>query len=138
MIKKWLVTTSVKPDESLKMIRITVALIIMTHPIHGLSNPGDIVSFGEYLSSIGFPFGVALAWSIMFIQIACSLLLVFDKLVVPACLGHVGILMVGIVLVHYHEWFVVGGGSNGMEFSVTLIACLSAIVWAYWPRKSKS
>ena len=135
MIKKWLVTTSAKPGAGLMIVRITVALIIVMHPIHGLSNPENIVSFGEYLSTIGFPFGVALAWSIIFIQIACSLLLLFDKLVVPACMGHIGILLVGIMLVHYKGWFVVGGGTNGMEFSVTLIACLSAVLWAYWPRQ---
>jgi putative oxidoreductase len=32
-------------------------------------------------------------------------------------------------------WFVVGGGRNGMEYSVVLIACLFAMHWSYWPPK---
>ena len=37
----------------------------------------------------------------------------------------------GIVLVHAPSgWFVVGGGRNGMEYSVLLIAVLLAQAWA--------
>jgi putative oxidoreductase len=42
----------------------------------------------------------------------------------------------GIWLVHAPlGWFVVGASTGGMEFSVTLVACLSGVLWAYWPRK---
>ena len=51
-----------------------------------------------------------------------------------AALGHVGILTLGLVLVHLPAgWFVVGGGRNGMEYSVLLIVSLLAIAWAFWP-----
>jgi len=46
------------------------------------------------------------------------------------------ILGAGIWISHArHGWFVVGPGENGMEYSVTLIACLSAVLWTYWPRE---
>ncbi|WP_295793028.1 hypothetical protein [Mucilaginibacter sp.] len=46
------------------------------------------------------------------------------------------VLVVGIFLDHMHDgWFVVGGGRNGMEYSVVLIACLFAVLWSYWPQK---
>ena len=42
---------------------------------------------------------------------------------IPLCLWFAAELTVGIVMVHAHAgWFVVGGGSGGMEFSVLLIA----------------
>jgi putative oxidoreductase len=78
--------------------------------------------------------GVALAWAIVLLQLTCSLLLVFGKLVVPACIGHIAILGPGIALDHARKgWFVVGPGKGGMEYSVLLIACLIAVLYAYWP-----
>ena len=38
----------------------------------------------------------------------------------------------GIELVHAPDgWFVVGGGRNGMEFSVLLIAVFAAVAWSH-------
>jgi putative oxidoreductase len=88
------------------------------------------------LSSVGFPFGVALAWFVTLLSMVCSVAMIIRRLVAPACIGHILILVVGIVLDHAHDgWFVVGGGRNGMEYSVTLISCLFAVLWAYWPRR---
>jgi putative oxidoreductase len=120
----------------LDIVRISVALILMVHGVHGLLNPKAITGFGEYLGSIGFPLGVALAYSIMVFQIAFSAALIFRRLVVPACIGHIIILSIGIYLIHAPQgWFVVGPGTGGMEYSVILIACLFAVLWAYWPRQ---
>lgn len=45
-------------------------------------------------------------------------------------------LTVGILLVHAGEgWFVVGGGRNGMEYSVTLIALFLAQARAASPSR---
>jgi len=53
-----------------------------------------------------------------------------------AALGHAAILTLGMILVHWPEgWFVVGGGRNGMEYSVLLIISLLAIAWAWWPER---
>lgn len=47
------------------------------------------------------------------------------------------ILLGGIVLVHGHEgWFVVGGGRNGVEYSVLLLVCLVALYGAH-PRPQR-
>ena len=41
-----------------------------------------------------------------------------------------------MILVHLPAgWFVVGGGRNGMEYSVLLIVALLGIAWAYWPAR---
>jgi putative oxidoreductase len=134
MSRNWFNAPPVNSVRGMDIVRIMAALLIAVHSFHGLLNPENITGFGEYLGSIGFPFGVALAWSIMFIQIACSVALIFRRLVVPACIGHIVILSTGIGLIHAsHGWFVVGDGRNGMEYSITLIICLFAVLWAHWP-----
>jgi putative oxidoreductase len=119
---------------SLDIVRIAVALILMAHGVHALFDPEGVTGFGKFLSSIGFPFGVGIVWSIIVTQITCSGALLLRRLVVPACIGHMVILGAGVWLEHApHGWFVVGPGENGMEYSVLLIACLFAVLWAYWP-----
>ena len=47
---------------------------------------------------------------------------------------HLVILITGIVMVHGREgWFVVGGGRNGVEYSVLLIICLVTLFLAARP-----
>ncbi|MES1160273.1 MAG: hypothetical protein ABUM51_05935, partial [Bacteroidota bacterium] len=80
----------------------------------------------------------SLAWFVTLLSMVCSVTMIVRRLVVPACIGHLVILIFGIVLDHAHDgWFVVGGGRNGMEYSVTLIICLLAVLWAYWPRRQE-
>ena len=51
---------------------------------------------------------------------------------------HIAILTAGIAMVHAREgWFVVGGGRNGVEYSVLLIACLAALTWDAWARAAR-
>lgn len=64
------------------------------------------------------------------IEIAGGLTLSAGWLVRPLCAWFVIQLLAGIVLVHGREgWFVVGGGRNGVEYSVLLIVCLLAVAW---------
>ncbi|PSL44298.1 putative oxidoreductase [Chitinophaga niastensis] len=134
MLKKWYKTSPSQSNRSVDIIRIVVALILIVHPIERIYT-GHVALFGRDMDSWGLPFGLAFAWFITLMQIACSLALIFRRLVVPGCIGHICILTAGIVLIHAADgWFVVGGGTDGMEFSVTLIACFFAVLWAYWPR----
>jgi len=135
MAQNWLITPSSRPDRSLDIVRIVVALVLSVHSISRIIG-GNVVGFGEYLGSIGFPLGVALAWFITLSTLAASIALVIRRLVAPACICHMIVLFMGILLNHMHDgWFVVGGGRNGMEYSVVLIACLFAVLWSYWPKK---
>lgn len=127
-----------KPVQGLAIIRTAIALILIVHPIHGMIDPAGMHSFGEGLSADGFPFGLALPWLIVACQFAGCLGLIFNRFVVLSCIFNLIVLMVGVFYIHMSEgWFVVGAGRNGMEYSITLIACLSGIMWAYWPRKQQ-
>lgn len=125
-----------RPETGVKILRIMTGLIIGVHAVHGLVSPAATNGFGGYLGSIGFPFGVALAWLIQIGQLCSCIGLILGRLVIPSSIFHLVILIVGIGLVHYGSgWFVVGAGRNGMEYSITLVTCIAAILWAYWPLK---
>lgn len=83
------------------------------------------------MNKIGFaPFGLFIAWAVVLSQVFTSVLLLIDRYVKIASLINIAILIMGIALVHFKEgWFVVGGGRNGMEFSVVLIFILLTLIF---------
>jgi putative oxidoreductase len=93
---------------ALEFVRIASASILLIHPIGGLRDPAGLHDLGLYFSSIGFPFGVQLVWGSMFLQIASSSALIARRFVVPACFGHMLVLVTGIWLFHAPHWFVIG------------------------------
>jgi len=135
MTQHWFVSASSRPDRGLDLVRIVVAILLGIHSVSRIL-AGDVPGFGEFLGSIGFPLGVALAWFITVSTLAASVALIARRLIIPACICHVIVLVAGILLDHMKDgWFVVGGGSNGMAYSVALITCLVAVMWSYWPEK---
>lgn len=123
----------VRTDRALTFIRWATALILLVHPITRLVHH-TVPLFGEWLGTQGFSHGTAVAYAVTFTELACGTLLLARRAVVPACLGHGVILAMGIKMVHGPEgWFVVGGGRNGVEFSVLLLAMLAGIAWAHLP-----
>jgi putative oxidoreductase len=133
MPTKWVNAPSSQPGRALDIVRFATALLLMVHSVFRIVE-GDVGGFGEYLGSI-FPLGVPLAWLITLLTLAASIALLIPRLVVFACICHMVVLVTGIVMIHAKAgWFVVGGGRNGMEYSVLLFVCLFALLWSYWPR----
>jgi putative oxidoreductase len=121
------------------LLRIAVALILLTHSVFGMFNNG-INDFGNlYLNQIGFaPFGVFLAWSIKISHVVAALLLLLNKYIRAAGFVTIFVLIMGIILVHFQEgWFVVGGGRNGMEYNFLLIIVLLVIMYPNGFKKSQ-
>ncbi len=109
------------------LLRIATAILFGIHGWYRFlyGNPDD---FGAWLTSQGLPLGTAIAWSVTIFEMLGSLLLLANRFVVWCCLGEFIIVACGIALVHAPEgWFVVGAGRNGVEYSVLLLACLTAI-----------
>ncbi len=113
----------------MKLIRIVIALLMAIHGIARITL-GIVDDFGVFLETVGFPFGVVLAWTItLFELIGCALLLL-NYQVKYVCAWFIIQLLTGVLLVHFQEgWFVVGAGRNGVEYSVLLIACFAALGW---------
>jgi putative oxidoreductase len=113
------------------LLRIAVAIRLLTHSVFGMFNNG-INDFGNlFLNQIGFaPFGVFLAWSIKLSHVVAAILLIINKYVKLAGFVTIFVLLMGIILVHFQEgWFVVGGGRNGVEYNFLLIVVLLAIMF---------
>src|SRR5437868_1146298 len=102
MAQQWLIAPSSRPDRSLDIVRIVVALVLSVHSIYRII-AGDVAGFGGYLSSIGFPLGTGLAWFITISTLASSVGLIIRRLIVPACICHIIILIMGIALDHVHD-----------------------------------
>ena len=138
MNRKWFSSPPHDSGRSLAIVQSVVAFILATHPIYALIHPANISGFGHFLVSHRIPFGTGVAWTVMFLQLGCSLALAARRLIVPACIGHILILVIGIILVHAPKWrtvgLPVGDHQPGAEFSVLLICCLLAILWAHWRR----
>ena len=115
---------------NLIVLRIAIAIILLSHGIPGMFDNG-INDFGNlYLNQVGFaPFGVAIAWAIKISHVVCAVLLLLNKYIVAAGTITIIILIAGIVMVHYPEgWYVVGGGRNGMEYNFLLIAVIVSLM----------
>lgn len=123
--------TAMKLTENHLLLRITVAIILVMHSIPGMFNNG-VYEFGKfYLDESGFsPLGVPLAWAIKISHVVAALLILFNRYVKPAAAVIIAILLAGIIMVHGKDgWFVVGGGRNGIEFNVLLIAVLLTLMF---------
>lgn len=113
------------------LLRLAVVVILLMHSLPTMLD-GSINDFGrQYLDRQGFaPFGLYLAWAIKLSHVAAALCLLLDRYVTWAGGVTIGILIVGIFMVHLPDgWFVVGRGRNGVEFNVLLIAALLTIMF---------
>jgi putative oxidoreductase len=122
----------------LKWFRMTVPVLLMIHGISRVTE-GSVGAFGEYLELQGIPGGMIAAWAISILEIAGALLIIVGLLVPPISFLLAIELAVGLVMVHADNgWFVVGGGTGGMEYSVLLILCFLLIAFTNMGRKHKS
>lgn len=121
-----------QPATSEIILRLVVSVILCFHAIPGMFN-GGIYDFGtQYLDQVGFaPFGLVLAWSVKLSHLVNVLALLLNRWVRISSLVTILVLIVGIFMVHLpNGWFVVGGGFNGIEFNVLLIAVLLHFVFS--------
>ncbi len=124
---------------NLIVLRIAIAIILLSHGIPGMFDNG-INDFGNlYLNQVGFaPFGVAIAWAIKISHVICAVLILFNKYILAAGAITIIILIAGIVMVHYPEgWFVVGGGRNGMEYNFLLIVVIASLMLPHISKMNK-
>ena len=112
-------------------LRLAMAAIFLMHGVPSIFT-GSVNDFGDgYLRSEGFGnMGLPLAWAIKLSHLAAAVCLLINRFIIPAGVISILILIAGIWMVHLpNGWYVVGGGSNGVEFNVLLIfAWLSLMV----------
>lgn len=120
---------------SIVALRVVIASLLA---IHGWFRfiEGGVAPFGEWLTAQGIPFGPVVAGAVTGWEILATPLLAIGWRVPWLCAVFAAIYATGLAMVHWPEgWFVVGGGRNGMEYSVLLLVCLGALAVTHWPAK---
>lgn len=122
---------SISSTQALIALRCLVSLLLLIHGVFRAQADGYVSGFGEFLSGSGIPAGLMVAWGITLFEIIGTPLLALGWQQRWIALGFALELVVGIAMVHAKEgWFVVGGGRNGVEYSVLLIGVLLVVAWA--------
>lgn len=106
------------------LLRGVLGFIFITHGIARLyyNSVGD---FGEFLSANRIILGEVIAWIITIGEILGGLFLLIGYKAQYVVIFHFFVIASGIVLVHFeHGWFVVGHGSNGIEYSLLILLVL--------------
>ncbi|MFP3595325.1 DoxX family protein [Chryseobacterium sp. SIMBA_029] len=112
-------------------LRLALSVILLMHSIHSILS-GDVNNFGlHFLNTIGFsPFGLYLAWAIKLTHLISAPLLCMNHYIKPVAICNILIFIFGIYYVHLQNgWFVVGGGTNGVEFNFLLIFCFLNLMY---------
>lgn len=119
------------------LLRVCVAGLLAAHGWYRFLT-GGYVGFGEWLTSQHIPLAPMVAMGVTAFEILGTPVLAAGRYVrwltpVFAC-----IYASGALLVHRPDgWFVVGGGRNGMEYSV-LILCALATLWLMHPPEARA
>lgn len=112
-------------------LRAALSVILLMHSVVSIFS-GDVNNFGRlYLDTIGFsPFGLYLAWAVKLIHLFSVFLIWSDRFVKAVSICNMIILIFGVYFVHWQNgWYVVGGGTNGIEFNILLICCFLQIIF---------
>ncbi|HCN12189.1 MAG TPA: DoxX family protein [Chryseobacterium sp.] len=112
-------------------IRFSLAVIMAMHAIPSFLT-GSVVEFGNnFLAGQGFgSFGLPIAVLIKLVHLITIPLLFLNKYIKLISVLNILILVAGIIMIHAAEgWYVVGGGSNGVEFNFLLIFCFLSFIF---------
>jgi putative oxidoreductase len=114
----------------LVLLRFSVAFIFLAHAIIRVTG-GTVVRFGDYLNNKGFVYGTPLVWGLTVYEIIGGFLLAFGFFTKWLSAGFIGIIALGIVIIHLENgWFVGEHGAGGCEYSFLLIIALIVIAAA--------
>jgi putative oxidoreductase len=113
------------------LLRFGLMVIMIMHGIPSFVE-GSVIDFGNALTeAFGFGFmGIPTAILVKAIHVLTIPALLFNKYLKPLALLNIIIFVMGIVLIHWkHGWYVVGGGSEGVEFNFLLIFSFATFVF---------
>jgi uncharacterized membrane protein YphA (DoxX/SURF4 family) len=139
-LSAWLTPAPHDDRRSVGLVRIALAVILITHPVHALMHREDAQDLARRLAAHDFPAGIVLAWGALLVQLASAALLAMPRFAVPGAVGSIVVVGGGAAALYAPRWYVVGGfsedGHPGIELNALLLACLAGVLWAYRPRRS--
>ena len=122
-MKSWIANN---PRIAHDLLRYTLAVVFLSHTITRIVT-NRVGPFGKFLDSSGFPYGIYWAWGVTLWELVGGVLLMLGLKTRIVSLIFIVQMIFATWLVHWkHGWFVVGHGSNGIEYPLLLISVLLA------------
>jgi putative oxidoreductase len=122
------------------LLRFGLMVIMIMHGIPSFTEM-TVIDFGEALADV-FGFGVLgmpTAILVKSIHVLTIPALLLNKYLKPLAVLNIIIFIMGIILIHWkHGWYVVGGGSEGIEFNFLLIFSFATFIFPNGLVKPKS
>ena len=119
------------------LLRVGLAVIMVMHGIPPFLDM-DVIDFGHGMEKwFGF-MGVPLALLVKLTHVLSIPALLLNKYLKPLALINIITFVMGIILIHRkHGWYVVGGGSEGIEYNFLLIFAFATFLFPEGLVKSK-
>ena len=112
-------------------LRFGLMVVMIMHAIPPFLDM-SVIDFGIALRDVfGFGFlGIPLAFAVKLTHLATIFALIANRFLRPLAVLNIIVFVMGIILIHWrHGWYVVGGGSEGIEFNFLLIFAFATFVF---------
>ncbi|MFQ5746077.1 MAG: DoxX family protein [Gemmatimonadota bacterium] len=115
------------PQLGLTVLRVVLGVTFIAHGAPKLFGGLDMTS--GFFGQLGVPLPTLAAWGVALLEFLGGLGLIAGLLVTPLSILLGMEMFLGIIFLHARNgWYVVGGGSDGVEFNVLLIAALLMLI----------
>ena len=103
------------------LLRFALAVVMVMHGIPSFVEM-SVIDFGHGLEEdFGF-MGIPIAIAVKLTHVVSIFALLLNRYLKPLAVLNIIIFIAGIIMIHAaNGWYVVGGGSNGIEFNFLLI-----------------
>ena len=120
------------------LLRFALMVIMIMHGIPSFIDM-SVIDFGRFMEGwFGF-LGIPMAILVKLIHVVSIPALLFNKYLKPLAVLNIIIFLMGIILLHWKQgWYVVGGGSEGVEYNFLLIFAFATFLFPEGLVKSKN
>ncbi|HCW07127.1 MAG TPA: DoxX family protein [Cytophagales bacterium] len=111
------------------LLRLALAVIMVMHGVTSFLNM-SVLDFGKGMEELFAFMGTPIAILVKAIHVISIPALLLNRYLKPLAVLNIIIFAMGILLVHGRNgWYVVGGGTNGIEFNFLLIFCFLTLLF---------
>lgn len=112
------------------LLRFALAVIMVMHGIPSFVEM-SVIDFGKWLQQDYFGFmGIPIAIGVKLVHVVSIFALLLNKYLKPLAVLNIIIFISGIIMIHAaNGWYVVGGGSNGVEYNFLLIFAFATFLF---------
>jgi putative oxidoreductase len=105
------------------LLRFALAVIMVMHGVTSFLDM-SVLEFGKGMEELFGFMGTPLAIAVKVIHVVSIPALLLNRFLKPLAILNIMVFIGGIIIVHGENgWYVVGGGTNGIEYNFLLIFC---------------